>query len=652
MNSINNAKIILYILFLVFFIFSCSNSNQSELERSLNFAKGNRVQLEMVINHYSSNPADSLKLKAAYYLIENMQYYYTIKSKKLDSYKSEIYLLSIDNNWLPMKTYEFLERKYGKLFFYDYDKIYDSHVITSEYLIRNIEQSFNIWHKQPWGKYISFDSFCEEILPYRIGNEPLEYWKDKYYEYLNNILDSLPKKNDPIEVYKFVIEKLFEKKWLFTQDLHMPHLGATYLLENRIGYCRDMCDFGKYIMRALGISGGTDFIIQHADDMYGEHLWNYLTDTLGNCIDIDMINVKEKFLRPRKKGRVYRQLFAKESGDIRSYYDNKIPLAYLNNPFMKDVSDLYFPNNEIVISTTGYNIKNNLVYLGVFNNKKWIPIIGNRISDNQVCFHYLDTAVMYMPLYYDKNEFLPFKGAFNIKSNDSIFFPRANNKILQDMVLSRKHKIPYWWIQYGNRCLNGRFQGANNPDFSDVQDLYVINHLITMDYYYITIESRKKFQYVRYLSGLNGYNNMAEIAFYGGDKLKKLTGVIIGTEGSFNNISERTKNAVFDNDPITFYDANEKNGAWVGLKFDIPQSINMIMFLFRNDDNNIRIGDHYELFYLDNNCQWISMGKVIAKDTKLIYHNVPANGLYILRNHTRGKEERIFTYENGCQVWW
>jgi len=31
---------------------------------------------------------------------------------------------------------------------------------------------------------------------------------------------------------------------------------------------------------------------------------------------------------------------------------------------------------------------------------------------------------------------------------------------------------------------------------------------------------------------------------------------------------------------------------------------------------------------------------------------VSANGLYILHNLTRGKEERIFTYEHGKQIWW
>ncbi len=36
----------------------------------------------------------------------------------------------------------------------------------------------------------------------------------------------------------------------------------------------------------------------------------------------------------------------------------------------------------------------------------------------------------------------------------------------------------------------------------------------------------------------------------------------------------------------------------------------------------------------------------------LYYDNIPSHALLLLRDHTRGKEERIFTLENGEQVWW
>jgi hypothetical protein len=51
--------------------------------------------------------------------------------------------------------------------------------ITDDYLINNIELAFKVWEEQPWCDNVPFDVFCEEILPYRVANEPLENWREK-----------------------------------------------------------------------------------------------------------------------------------------------------------------------------------------------------------------------------------------------------------------------------------------------------------------------------------------------------------------------------------------------------------------------------------------------------------------------------------------
>jgi hypothetical protein len=43
-----------------------------EVEEVLQEAGSNRCELEKVLKHYSKNPADSLKLRAAEFLIANM----------------------------------------------------------------------------------------------------------------------------------------------------------------------------------------------------------------------------------------------------------------------------------------------------------------------------------------------------------------------------------------------------------------------------------------------------------------------------------------------------------------------------------------------------------------------------------------------------
>ena len=142
---------------------------------------------------------------------------------------------------------------------------------------------------------------------------------------------------------------------------------------------------------------------------------------------------------------------------------------------------------------------------------------------------------------------------------------------------------------------------------------------------------------------------MAEMAVFDTEG-RQLTGEIIGTEGSWeNNGSDKTK--VFDGNFLTFFDAPVMSGGWVGLAFEQKEQIKTIKYLPKNDDNHINENEAYELFYYDRD--WISLGQRTGDTThELSYDNVPENALLWLRNHTKGREERIFTYENEKQRWW
>ena len=63
-------KIIVSIICII--CFSCSEKYTPEIEEVLQQAGENHSQLEKVLKHYGKKPADSLKLRAAEFLIENM----------------------------------------------------------------------------------------------------------------------------------------------------------------------------------------------------------------------------------------------------------------------------------------------------------------------------------------------------------------------------------------------------------------------------------------------------------------------------------------------------------------------------------------------------------------------------------------------------
>ncbi|GHT71304.1 hypothetical protein FACS189455_2790 [Bacteroidia bacterium] len=87
------------------------------------------------------------------------------------------------------------------------------------------------------------------------------------------------------------------------------------------------------------------------------------------------------------------------------------------------------------------------------------------------------------------------------------------------------------------------------------------------------------------------------------------------------------------------------------MDFERAVEISEIALLPVNDDNHIAEDELYELYYFAG--KWVSLGqKTGDSNFYLRYDNVPENSLLLLKNHTKGKEERIFTYENNKQVWW
>lgn len=633
-------------------LFSCQSSDEKQLNDALIFAGENRSELEKVLKHFEK---DSLKLKAAKFLIENMPFYFAYESELFDKYRYNMYKIALENECFDDEVIKIAQKRFGILSNSSFKKVYDAHVITADYLIKNIDMSFKVWREKPWGKYISFDEFCETILPYRIGNEPLENWREIYYNRYQPLLDSLLTDNDPVKACQIIFDHIKQKTWVFNYKHRLPNLGASALLDNRYGTCEDRCDLSIYIMRSLGLSGGVDFIIQQPDKMNKGHSWNYVTDTTGKQVQFELYDIRPNSEPDPgteiKRGIIYRKCFSVQKNSLPVVLRNKPVPPYLNNAFIKNVSNLYFEEKYPII-IPNKDKKEKILYLSVFDNKNWIPVAWTQIKNNEGIFTHLESEIAYIAGYYQNKIFVPASDPFILRNNGKIDYLKPDYEHRQNMTLTRKHSTPKWWFWFKERTLNGKFQGANHIDFKDSVTLYTVTHELTMTSYTVDIQESKKFKYLRYLSGTDGYCNIAEVKFYTDNDDNPLKGDIIGTEGSFRNDPSRTKKSVFDNDLYSFYDAKEANGAWAGISLEKPQKVTKIYYLFRNDDNNIRIGDTYELMYWSEAGKWESTGIIIADKEQLTYKDIPSGTLYLLHNHSRGNEERIFTYENCTQIWW
>ena len=621
-------------IYILINFFSCTH--YSDLELALRQAGDNRFELEKVLNYYQQKAEDSLKYKAACFLISNMPEHYELCSKQIDTIRA-----GLRKGLQPSKE----ETNYlaSSVF-----RIYDINKITSDYLIDNIEFSFKIWEEAPWSKNISFSDFCEHILPYRINDEPLERWKEEYYHYFRSIIETTD--YELAEFCRQLIARLQKDQWFSNYELSYPGLGALALLHGRYGGCKEQADFITYVLRSLGIPSGVDKILQSANSQYSSHFWNYIRVSENQliCVEYFLVNDTSLLAPARKYGKIYRLSYAIQKESLPERYKVRDIPERLRNPFLQDVSHQYFPDTGVSLPIDPQKIKNEILYLCVYNGEKWVPVAYAEVLHDSIAFRNMETDVLYQIASISKNKCIEIIPPFVYKADGTTLFIEADTIHLQTMDIRRKYKLPWWWESASPRSIGGKFQGANNPDFGDVVTLHLISEPMDGMWKTVAVDHSGSNKYIRYLSAENGYNQMAEMEFYSGEK--RLTGSIIGTEPSDDGGSDNAKEQTMDGDPLTYY-WGDLSGSWAGMEFEKPQRITKIKYLFRNDDNYIRPGDTYEFFYYKKGI-WISTGKTVADTTYLLYDNIPSGTLYFLKNHTRGKEERLFTYENGKQVFW
>lgn len=110
-------------------------------------------------------------------------------------------------------------------------------------------------------------------------------------------------------------------------------------------------------------------------------------------------------------------------------------------------------------------------------------------------------------------------------------------------------------------------------------------------------------------------------------------------------------NSAFDGNRETI--ANTKSTKyWIGLDLGEhnEQSVCTIKFTPKSDTNAIEPGHLYELYYFDK--KWNFLGRQISTNDFLLFENVPQKAILLLKDRTKGKEERIFYYDTGQQTWY
>lgn len=638
-------SIFISFLFLLL-LFSCIFQTKDLLTEVLDSAGDNRAELEKVLNHYQE---DSLKYRAACFLIEGLREKGAIETmdnyyQQIDSwYSSNLTLDSVHNNIKLLKKNILSSKK----------RIYpDIKYLSSSFIINHIDDTYNSWTANPWSKQISFSNFCEYILPYAIESEKrllwVEYYRNKYSTDLFRFVANNPNSN-MVEFCEYINSKLIENEKMILFQEGFYNYPSIMLDNIRSGTCSDYAYRTVFLMRALGFPICIDYAPQWGNYTKG-HMWNVLItkDSFFPFLGFDETIKEWKIPSHFHCPKIYRIKYSLNNN--RSFSKVQHP-GFLNKRNLIDVSSMYFSVTDIKVNLEQIPSNTKYAYLCVFDNKKWIPVHWGKIEKREVVFTDMGRSNIYLPAYYINEKLELGEHPICIDSCGNYNTIQIVTKKKQTLKINRKYP-PYRAIEHSRKMLGGKFQGANSPTFIDAEDLYTITDIPNTTFNNIDLPGNKRYKYVRYLGGKTGHTNIAELEFYTEDnkELIKLAGRIIGTSG-YRYKPDRIKEAAFDGNPLTFFDAPQESGAWVGIELQVHQKINKIKFLPRNDDNNIRIGDLYELFFWGGN-EWISLGRQVGNEEYLTFEECPIGALFLLHNHTRGIEERIFTYENGKQIWW
>lgn len=655
------------------------------VEYALKKAGKNRASLETVLSEYSRDKKDCEKYEAACFLISNMIWHKSFASlpkydKKIDneaimvdSLYYSIFKSSNDwserNNNFKKCLNEAAEIHQKKVSGRKYQPIlsiafptYDIELIDGKFLKRQIESAFLLRKTNRDVKNLSFNDFCEYILPYRfVGNYPYVYDRDMYTRLFDKYLKELNDVDEVVRRYNYITNdfKKLSGKYPYKECIGLPSLFYYGVLD-----CIDMSNYAGSTLRSLGYPAASEFTIAYK--VYeGRHFYVSTKDSQNRWVSFSPESSPTIYRNPKFAANLnfFRQYFGKQQNNPFSLKGDKeyIPND-LSDPCIEDVSRLYVDVKKIQI-TCNINTNNKLIYLASFTtNGGLIPVTWGRYNkESQIAsFENVIPDNLYFPVYYNTvGRLCGFGKPFWIHSEGEgadkykINYIEPHNGQFVDAGIVRKYPRKPQMLEYAKKAIGTLLLASNKSDFSDADTLGRILNMPNDSVECIQVASKKPYRYYRLQSPKSdGHIRMAEVQFYTNKKYG-YTNVVDGEYQSSEEVRlldaplDKCKwKAEYDGNVQTAPDAYPN----ITLRLQEPQIVSSVKYIVKNEDNRLKDNHTYQL-YEWNGTKWeLSFMKPGDKEG-LEVKNLKIGALYWLKDITNGKEELPFIIDNkGMQV--
>ncbi len=633
----------------VFIAIVASSCHSSQVDMALRLAGENRTELEVVLDYFERT-GDEEKIKASRYLIGNMPGHKSMRGDYEEYWREADRVLSASGGSLSvLDSLESLKSKYDGRIYYDFDLNY----ISADYLIHDIETAFAQWRDGEWARHLTFEEFCEWLLPYTCAdNQPLINWRDSLSDFARGFIDHLNECDEFIgnpraaitRVNNKLIPMVAQQKWVHSGHGY-PIYSPSVFVKLPGAFCNEYMNIGILIMRSKGIPVGMDYTSQLSDRKYG-HYWNVFPNLRGRTTVFTSFGINPDYphYAQAKFAKIFRRTYApnKDYLALLNRNSGKIPQMY-DSPFFKDVTSEYQETSDLEIQLKKrVKLPGNDVYIAVFDNSEWKPVLWGKRRARKAFFKEMGRNITYMVFGYVNETLVPISDPFFVDSFGTVtYIGNSNNEENSTVNFRLYRKYPmFQHVMLTQPSLHGGLLiGSDDKKFSNPDTVCVLpDWELTSGV--IQTRQKKEHRYWRFISNRRTLSDMAELYLY------EKGGGILSVKCDSDSLCN-----MFDGNPLTYFSAKRNNPDGI-IDTERPVELDHISYIRRGDGNAIVPGDTYRISWWDGK-GWRPHCIIKAEDIYLQIKDIPAGRLYYIEGLSRGEQNRIFTYSAGSTrpVW-
>lgn len=622
------------------------------VRRALRMAGDNRPELQRVLDRYGADPADSLKLCAARYLIRHMPYHVSlggIYGRYCDAVDSILASGGAPDD-LARRIGECSGRFRAGVTFDE-----DLKTVTADLLVRHIDTAFVRWQQGPWARHLDFDAFCEWLLPYKIvDRQPLGLWREELFPLFDGeayVLEAASSdyRGNPRMAACAVNDALraHNPQHLVHTPSGMPVMRVATLLDRPFGTCVDYSYAAALVMRSKGIPVSVDYTPQWPDRRMG-HYWNTVLTLRGVKCEFNGFgkNPSEAHYPDAKFAKILRMTYRPDEELLaRVRRGCRLPPS-IANIFCRDVTDEYMATSDLRVDLFPDRLSRRDVYLAVFDNFEWVPVHWGEVRGNRARFRRMGRNVLYLPVCWDGERSVPAGEPFVVEPSGRVRTVGCDTLRRQALCVKRKFPLLRHVCSRRDVLRGGTIEASDDPAFADA---LVAARLPGWEVSAgsVDVSHIPPRRYWRFRSTDGRRCEMAELYFWREGCGERMRGRIHAGPGRHPGLDDFKW--FDDDDPLTSLWA-EGDDFWSGYDFGVPTRVDRISFIRRGDGNDILPGAEYELFCWCGRA-WRSLGRQTARDVQLVWPDAPAEGLFYILCRSYGQDNRIFERLDGRIVW-